>query len=88
MLYRGDSLELLEQFEPQTFDLVFADPPYFLSNGGFTCKAGKRAPVGKGGWDESRGRRGGPPLHHRVARGLPAGAQAQRHDLGLAAPST
>jgi len=55
VLYRGDSLELLRQFEPETFDLVFADPPYFLSNGGFTCKAGRRAPVAKGRWDESRG---------------------------------
>jgi site-specific DNA-methyltransferase (adenine-specific) len=54
-LYQGDSLELLGKFEPQSFDLVFADPPYFLSNGGFTCKGGKRAPVAKGGWDASRG---------------------------------
>lgn len=54
-LYQGNSLELLEQFEPETFDLVFADPPYFLSNGGFTCKGGKRAAVGKGNWDVSRG---------------------------------
>ncbi len=54
-LLRGDSLALLQQLEPASFDLVFADPPYFLSNGGFTCKGGKRAPVGKGGWDESRG---------------------------------
>ena len=36
-------------------DLVFADPPYFLSNGGFTCQSGRRAPVGKGAWDASRG---------------------------------
>jgi len=36
-------------------DLVFADPPYFLSNGGFTCQSGRRAPVGKGSWDASRG---------------------------------
>ena len=36
-------------------DLVFADPPYFLSNGGFTCHSGRRAPVGKGSWDASRG---------------------------------
>jgi site-specific DNA-methyltransferase (adenine-specific) len=35
--------------------MVFADPPYFLSNGGFTCKNGKRAAVNKGGWDVSRG---------------------------------
>lgn len=54
-LYRGDSLELLSAFEEQTFDLVFADPPYFLSNGGFTCKGGRRAPVEKGGWDRSKG---------------------------------
>jgi site-specific DNA-methyltransferase (adenine-specific) len=54
-LYQGDSLALLEQFDSQTFDMVFADPPYFLSNGGFTCKGGKRAAVNKGGWDVSRG---------------------------------
>jgi site-specific DNA-methyltransferase (adenine-specific) len=35
--------------------MIFADPPYFLSNGGFTCKSGRRAPVCKGSWDESRG---------------------------------
>lgn len=55
VLYRGDSLELMDQFEDQTFDLIFADPPYFLSNGGFTCAGGKRAPVKKGGWDKSNG---------------------------------
>lgn len=54
-LYRGDSLALMEQFEEQSFDLIFADPPYFLSNGGFTCKSGVRAPVKKGNWDASRG---------------------------------
>jgi site-specific DNA-methyltransferase (adenine-specific) len=55
VLYRGDSLALLNSFEEQTFDLIFADPPYFLSNGGFTCSGGKRVPVKKGSWDESRG---------------------------------
>lgn len=55
ILYRGDSLELLRSFDDQTFDLVFADPPYFLSNGGFTCQGGKRAAVKKGDWDASRG---------------------------------
>ncbi|MBI3183393.1 MAG: site-specific DNA-methyltransferase [Myxococcales bacterium] len=55
MLYRGDCLEVMSGFAEETFDLVFADPPYFLSNGGFTCKSGRRAPVDKGGWDESRG---------------------------------
>jgi site-specific DNA-methyltransferase (adenine-specific) len=54
-LYQGDSLELLERFDDATFDLIFADPPYFLSNGGFTCKGGKRVPVKKGNWDVSQG---------------------------------
>jgi len=54
-LYRGDSLELLNRFEAQSFDLIFADPPYFLSNGGFTCQGGQRVRVDKGGWDVSQG---------------------------------
>lgn len=55
VLYRGDSLALMNAFEEKTFDLIFADPPYFLSNGGFTCQSGKRAPVKKGDWDASQG---------------------------------
>jgi site-specific DNA-methyltransferase (adenine-specific) len=54
-LYQGDCIELLQGFEPHSFDMAFADPPYFLSNGGFTCKGGKRAAVAKGDWDVSRG---------------------------------
>jgi site-specific DNA-methyltransferase (adenine-specific) len=56
-LYQGDSVEMLKHFseKQQQFDLIFADPPYFLSNGGFTCKSGKRASVQKGAWDVSRG---------------------------------
>ena len=36
-------------------DVVWTDPPYFLSNGGTTCVAGRRAPVTKGDWDASSG---------------------------------
>ena len=36
-------------------DLIFADPPYNLSNGGFTCHAGRRVSVNKGKWDRSKG---------------------------------
>lgn len=54
-LYRGDCVRVLAAFAEHSFDLVFADPPYFLSNGGFTCKAGRRAPVRKGSWDQSQG---------------------------------
>ncbi len=55
VLVRGDSLDLLEKLPPRSVDLVFADPPYHLSNGGTTCQAGRRVPVDKGGWDVSRG---------------------------------
>ncbi|MCA9690655.1 MAG: site-specific DNA-methyltransferase, partial [Myxococcales bacterium] len=41
--------------EPATVDTIFADPPYFLSNGGTTCKSGRRTTVDKGTWDRSRG---------------------------------
>ncbi len=51
----GDSLEILEKLPPRSVDLVFADPPYHLSNGGTTCQGGRRVSVDKGGWDASRG---------------------------------
>lgn len=35
--------------------MIFADPPYFLSNGGITCHAGKMVKVDKGAWDKSNG---------------------------------
>src|SRR5205085_917718 len=44
-LYHGNCLELLDAItatHPEgRFDCIFADPPYFLSNGGITCHAGK-----------------------------------------------
>jgi len=55
ILYLGDCLEVLKQFPESHFDMIFADPPYHLSNGGFTCHAGKRVSVNKGKWDESKG---------------------------------
>jgi len=54
-LYLGDSLELMKKFPDEHFDMIFADPPYNLSNGGFTVHAGKRVSVHKGDWDKSRG---------------------------------
>jgi site-specific DNA-methyltransferase (adenine-specific) len=54
-LYHADSVEFMDQLPEESVDLIFADPPYRLSNGGFTCHAGRRAPVNKGDWDESRG---------------------------------
>jgi site-specific DNA-methyltransferase (adenine-specific) len=55
-LLKGDCIDILNNhFHENTFDMIFADPPYFLSNGGVTCHAGKMVPVDKGGWDTSRG---------------------------------
>lgn len=63
-LAQGNSLELLDQlakeFPGGCFDCIFADPPYFLSNGGITCHAGKMVKVDKGAWDKSQG----PELNH------------------------
>ena len=52
-LYRGDALELLKRARDAHFDLIFADPPYFLSNDGITCHAGKMVSVNKGVWDKA-----------------------------------
>ena len=54
-LYQGDCIEIMEALAPESFDVIFADPPYFLSNGGTTCKSGTRVSVDKGKWDRSRG---------------------------------
>lgn len=50
-LLQGDCFELLPQFEYQ-FDMIFADPPYFLSNGGISVQAGRIVNVDKGEWDK------------------------------------
>jgi site-specific DNA-methyltransferase (adenine-specific) len=54
-IYQGDCLEILAALPENTVDLIFADPPYFLSNGGITCHAGRMVSVNKGAWDRSRG---------------------------------
>jgi site-specific DNA-methyltransferase (adenine-specific) len=54
-IYQCDCLDILAQIPPSSVDLIFADPPYFLSNGGITCHAGKMVSVNKGSWDVSQG---------------------------------
>jgi len=54
-LLKGDCIEILNQARENSIDMIFADPPYFLSNGGITCHAGKMVSVNKGKWDKSRG---------------------------------
>ena len=50
-LFNGDCLELFPQFDFE-FDMIFADPPYFLSNGGISVQSGKQVCVDKGDWDK------------------------------------
>ena len=51
-LVKGDCFELLPQFSFK-FDMIFADPPYFLSSGGISVQSGKIVCVDKGEWDKS-----------------------------------
>lgn len=55
VLYHGDAIWLLNQIPENSVDMIFADPPYNLSNGGFTVHAGRMVSVNKGDWDKSRG---------------------------------
>jgi len=55
VLYNDDSIKLLEELPENSIDMIFADPPYNLSNGGFTVHAGKMVSVHKGDWDKSNG---------------------------------
>lgn len=54
-LFHADALTLMRQWHDEQFDLIFADPPYKLSNDGFSVHAGKRVSVNKGQWDKSEG---------------------------------
>ena len=57
-LIKGNCLEVLDSLYKERgefVDLVFCDPPYFLSNGGISCQNGKRVKVDKGDWDKSKG---------------------------------
>jgi len=55
VLYHSDLFEILEQLSEDSVDMVFADPPYNLSNDGFSIHAGKMVSVNKGDWDRSKG---------------------------------
>ena len=54
-LFKANSLEFLATLKENSVDMIFADPPYLLSSGGFTCDGGKMVSVNKGQWDVSNG---------------------------------
>lgn len=55
VLYHADAIILLNSIPSNSIDMIFADPPYNLSNGGFTVHAGRMVSVDKGDWDKSKG---------------------------------
>tara|TARA_Y100000310_G_C20696925_1_gene826359 strand:- start:28 stop:810 length:783 start_codon:yes stop_codon:yes gene_type:complete len=54
LLY-GDCLDIIPKIKPESVSIIFADPPYNLSNGGISCKGGRVVSVNKGNWDKSQG---------------------------------
>ena len=52
---QGDCLIEMDKIQADSIDMIFADPPYNLSNGGYTVQSGKRVSVDKGNWDKSHG---------------------------------
>jgi site-specific DNA-methyltransferase (adenine-specific) len=74
-LYHSDAFELMnaiiEKHPEGCFDMIFADPPYKLSNNGMTCRSGKSTSVNKGAWDKSEG----PELDFEYTKGWLASCQ-------------
>lgn len=54
-LIHGDCIAVLNKLPENSVDMIFADPPYFLSNGGMSCRAGQMVSVNKADWDKSKG---------------------------------
>ena len=52
-LINDDTFHAIKSIKEKTIDMIFADPPYFLSNNGITCSGGKMVSVNKGDWDKT-----------------------------------
>jgi site-specific DNA-methyltransferase (adenine-specific) len=55
IIYNDDCLKIFSNIPENSIDMIFADPPYMLSNNGFTCQNGRKVTVNKGKWDKSNG---------------------------------
>ena len=53
-IFKADAFEILPKLNDESVDVFLTDPPFFLSNGGITCKGGKIASVDKGNWDKPK----------------------------------
>ena len=59
-LYLGDCIKILKKLPEKSVDVIFADPPYFLSNDGISVSSGKQVSVNKAEWDK-----GGNDIHFK-----------------------
>jgi len=54
-LIKNDTFRAIKKIEEKSVDMIFSDPPYFLSSDGITCQGGKMVSVNKGQWDTAKG---------------------------------
>ncbi|MCZ2492066.1 DNA-methyltransferase [Dellaglioa carnosa] len=52
-LLHGDSFKIMSKMKDSSVDVIITDPPYFLSNDGFSNSGGKQVSVNKGDWDKA-----------------------------------
>lgn len=52
-IFNDDCFKRLKKIEKKSVDMIFADPPYFLSSGGVSCHSGRQVSVDKGEWDKT-----------------------------------
>ena len=52
-LILGNCTKVLKKIDEKSVDVIFADPPYFLSSGGVSCHSGRQVIVNKAEWDKS-----------------------------------
>lgn len=54
VVINDDCIDVMRDITENSIDLIFADPPYFLSNNGISCQSGKFVSVNKGEWDKGK----------------------------------
>ena len=54
-IYNDDTFSVMSQMPDESFDMIFADPPYMISNVGTSCQNGKLVKINKGKWDACQG---------------------------------
>ena len=86
-IYNQDCLEFMKKLDDESFDMIFADPPYMISNVGTSCQNGKLVSINKGKWDYCQGVEANFEFHKswlkKLAKRMPKTAETKRHNLGV-----